>query len=70
MNQEEFYNKYEILFSEPKTIDSETIEVKFNKRQLLLKNKFTGEIEDTNIFVDLGGEDLGEVLLVNRYYKV
>jgi hypothetical protein len=70
MNQEEFYNRYEIFYSEPKTIDSETVEVKFNQRQLLLKNKFTGEIEHTSIFVNAGSEELGEALLINQYYKI
>lgn len=67
MTQKEFESKYEIVWGEPKTLNSGKVNVQFNKRQASLRDRETGVLTPTNVYVDDGSEELGEVLVLERY---
>jgi hypothetical protein len=69
MTIEEFKNTFEITFGEPKTTDSGKVTVRFNQRQVILKNRVTGQQFDTGITVEVGSEEFGEVLALERFAK-
>lgn len=65
MSRASFDEKFEIIFSEEQAINSGTSKVLSGQRQALLKNKNSGEIFQTNIFVS--NIELGELLVIEKY---
>jgi|688.fasta_scaffold1875765_1 hypothetical protein len=50
IKQSEFNEKFSIVSSGPKTINSGKINVMFDKYEMLLKQNSNGELIETNIF--------------------
>lgn len=63
MKFDEFKTNYELIFSEPKTINSGESNVFFEQRSVSLKNKTTGQIIQTPVNVGKGSESIAEDLV-------